>query len=138
MEKQENEKYVNELYSTFAYGIAQFDKNILYISTGALGLSITIIDSIIKLETAICKSILLCSWYLLAFTILLSLYSHMLSYQLTNKLIEVVGNEEIDEEKLRNKSNIKISRINKLMLATLVFGIICFIIFININIFKNG
>ncbi|MFW5895457.1 MAG: hypothetical protein ACOCT9_01805 [archaeon] len=129
--QQEDQNYLDKLYQTFSYSISKFDRNVLFISSGALGLSVTIIDSILNLDLAVYKFFLFFAWYLLAFTILLSLYSHMVSYQLTSKIIQVTGQDK--EEELRDKYNRRLSNINKLMLITLIMGIISFLLFINLN-----
>jgi len=129
--KKEDKTYYEILNKAYFESSAQFDKQILFISSGALGLSFTFIKDIVELETAICKGLLLVSWILFSIVILMSLFSHYTSKQAINTQIE-----NIEDEK-NNKANF-LNSITKLlnisMIISIVLGLISLILFIIINI----
>lgn len=122
--------YENILYNGFQYSVEQFDKAIIYISSGALALSITFIEKIVPLKLAIGKGFLVSSWFFEIFTIMLFTLNHFLSFRAFNKRIEDLYNEKEPS----NKKDETVKRINVLMMFTLLMGLSFCIIFISKNI----
>jgi hypothetical protein len=54
-----------------------FEKKLFVINTGALTLSVGFIDSIVPLDTAVAKAILIAGWVVLVLNLLLNLTSHL-------------------------------------------------------------
>jgi hypothetical protein len=129
-EDEETEKYKEILYKGFAYSSEQFDKAMLYVSAGALGVSITFIEKIVPLDKAHNKWLLLLSWILEVVTILLFTLNHYLSFKAFNN--EIV---QLYVEKKKQKTNDRLVKwLNLAMIVSLPLGLISFIIFIFINI----
>jgi hypothetical protein len=104
-----------------------FEKNITFISAGALGISMTFIEKIVNLPKAIHLWIIITAWGFLTLTLLANLLSHYLSSCYHLKAIE--------EYDARNK---KITRLNLSTIFTLILGIILLIIFLSINFYNMG
>jgi hypothetical protein len=123
------ENYLSELRDAQDESIKQFDTQILYISSGALLLSLTFLGDVIKLEKAIYKWTLIVSWILLGLTIILSVLSHLTSYYQHEKAIKKIedGDEPIHDS---------LNRIVNQIIASIFLAGICFLVVfavININ-----
>lgn len=129
--KKEDQEYWNILSEAYKESSIQFDKNILFISSGALGLSISFISDVVKLSEASYKWILGTSWTVLTIVILFSLMSHYFSMKAINYKME---NLHIEKDKKSEEFNKYVSLLNLLMLIGLPIGIIGLVIFIILNI----
>ena len=123
------EQHIDQLYKGYTYSSAQFDKAILFVSSGILGISITFIEKIALLSTSQHNWLLLLSWLLEATTIALFTINHYVSVQSFNKAIKNAYNETGFESK-------SIKYLNLASIITLILGLILLIIFIFINIKK--
>lgn len=119
-----------------------FEKQLSYISAGALGLSFIIVEKIFgDISQTHCKGILICSWVLLTLTLIVNLFSHSYATKCHLKTVEEMyaftsGNvEEYDDCNTRNRSR-KISRLNDISLLLLSLGIVLLILYTSINITK--
>lgn len=131
MSDNEDEKYLDRVYEAFFESSKQFDRQIIYIASGALALSFTFIKDIVDLDLSKYKWLLITAWILLAIVILLNLVSHYLSIQALNKKLEFFHVEnEVESDKL----NKWVKGINLTMTSFLVLGIVLIIIFVGINI----
>lgn len=114
-----------------------YEKYVTLISSGALGLSITFIEKIVPLNSAIEKWILILGWILLTITLFVSLLSHFFSRKYSEKTIEDIDND-IEYELIsgnitsRNKC---LEVFNFSTISTLFLGIISIVIFVSINIY---
>lgn len=125
--------YKQELYKTLTYSNEQFDKQILFIASGALGVSFAFIDKLIELRKSIRKELLIDSWYLLSIVILIALVSHFISLQSIRWSIANYENE-VKIERGNYKWNLVIRVLNVSMMIGLFAGVIRLIQFINLNI----
>ncbi len=120
---------------TLTYSINQFDKNILFIASGALGVSFAFIKDIVpSLSTAVYKSLLFISWYLFALVIFLSLLGHFLSMQAHSWAI---NNSHLDDDPFNEevkKKNRPIRILNISMIIANFMGALALIIFIHLNL----
>jgi hypothetical protein len=89
---------------------SDFEKNIVYLSSGALALSMGFIEKIVSFEKASNKWIVILSWVFLASTLLLNLASHLISVANSTK-----SREEMDSGMVFNTLIERISCRNKLM-----------------------
>ena len=131
MEKTDRDKIedaINESQS-------DFEKNLVYLSAGALVLSIGFIEKIISFDKASNKWIVVVSWGILASTLLLNLASHLISVGNSTK-----AREEMDMGMEYNKLIERISCRNKLMrtinwisYVLFAFGVILVVVFCSIN-----
>ncbi len=112
-----------------------FEKNLVYLSAGALALSMGFIEKIVSFEKANNKWIVIVSWVFLASTLLLNLASHLISVGNSTK-----AREEMDSGMEYNKLIERISCRNKLMRIInwisyflFAFGVASAVIFCSIN-----
>jgi hypothetical protein len=127
--------YTEQQYQALKYGNEQFDKNVLFIASGALGISFAFIEKIIPdLKQAVSKELLIYSWYCFAGVIFISLLAHFISI-LANRWA-IANNEETCKHYQRRVRtwNYSIRSINILMIVSLLYGMVQLIRFINLNI----
>ncbi len=125
------DKYLERIYDAYFESAKQFDRQILFIASGALGISFSFIKDIVDLDSSIFKYILIFSWVLLTLVILLSLLSHYMSKQALNQKIKFF---EFEEQGSANKLNKYVKILNISMILALVAGIVLLITFVGINI----
>lgn len=116
-----------------------FEKYITFISSGALGLSLTFIDKISPLKQSVCLWIIVIGWFSLAITLFFNLLSHFLSSKYSEKIVQEID-DEIEYDILIsniNKRNRVISILNLISIILLGVGIILILIFTTINAYKN-
>jgi ABC-type transport system involved in multi-copper enzyme maturation permease subunit len=113
-----------------------FEKNITYISAGALGLSMTFIEKIVNLPKAIHFWILITAWGLLTLTLLANLLSHYLSSYYHEKTTDEFDDENPDILQNIDKRNKRLRQINVGTVISLILGIIFLIIFSSINLYQ--
>ncbi|MBS1651632.1 MAG: hypothetical protein JSU07_06435 [Bacteroidetes bacterium] len=135
-EDKRTEKYLEQLYKTYDSSVVTLDKNILYISSGALGISITFLKDFIDFNNIKCLWVLATSWLLLTTTILLSLIMHKLSIKLINHLIVYSYQLTDGEDKKAKKMRANAERLNSFAIWTLISGIILLVLFVLINLYK--
>jgi len=117
------------------YSIEQFDKNIVFIASGALAVSFAFIKDIIpNLKEAICKEYLIYSWHIFAGVIFISLMGHFISMQGSNWAI---ANANLDDEQYNKgvkRWSIPIRALNIIMIVAIFIGAILLISFIHKNL----
>lgn len=125
--------YIQELYKVLSYSNEQFDKNVLFIASGALGVSFAFIDKLIPdMEKAVSKNSLINAWYCFAAVIFISLVSHFIS---SISIRWSINNYEKDNfEKGMRLWNWLIRSLNVLMVIGLFTGTILLINFIQLNL----
>jgi hypothetical protein len=132
MSDNNNIEAVNQ---TLKYSTEQFDKNILFIASGALGISFAFIKDIIpNLKEATCKSYLIASWYIFASVIFISLVTHFIS-MMANRW--AIRNSYLDDDSFNTKIeywNIPIRILNATTILAILAGALSLIYFINHNI----
>ena len=128
MSNFDDNKYLDQLYKGYFYSSEQFDKAILFVSSGSLVLSISFIEKIVPLAISSCKMLLLLSWIFEAITIILFTINHYLSILSFDHEIKKYFKQS------HNKKAITVQNINVASIITLLSGLFCLIIFIFINI----
>lgn len=129
-----------------------YEKNITYISSGTLILSLTFIEKIVALDKSTALFSLIISWILLAITLLINLISHQLSSFYHEKAIdEVKQHSNFNDEKSSDENkqiglNIlekKITKRNDIIrflnwstTGTLIAGIFFLILYCSLNAIK--
>lgn len=125
--------YTNEQYQALRYGNEQFDKNVLFIASGALGISFAFIEKVVPdLQNASHSHLLIISWYFFAGVIFISLVAHFISVMANRWAIAHENDNKYD--KVCRNWNLAIRGINILMILGLLMGIIWMIRFVNLNI----
>ncbi len=119
----------------------EFEKRLLYISTGALGLSFSFITDIVELKDSTHNWILISGWVVLALCILINLMSHHWSKSFAEKAICIVDDclrsDKYEDEKIKEK----VGFMNQIAdwttygtILLLFLGIVAIIVFAAINI----
>lgn len=85
---EEKNTYLEQLNKAYIESSSQFDKQILFIASGALGVSLAFIKDIVKLDIATNKNLLLLSWIFFGAVILICILSHYTSLKAINFKIE--------------------------------------------------
>jgi hypothetical protein len=126
--------YTNEQYQALRYGNEQFDKNVLFIASGALGISFAFIEKVVPdLQNASHSNLLIKAWYFFAGVIFISLVAHFISI-MANRWAIAHKETEKNYFKIASIWNQAIRGINILMILGLLMGIIWLIRFVNLNI----
>lgn len=114
---------------------SDFEKNLVYLSAGALTLSMGFIEKIIPFDKASNKWLLITSWTLLASTLLLNLASHLISVRNSTK-----AREEMDSgmeyakliERIGCRNQI-MRTLNWISYSLFAIGVLLVVIFCSIN-----
>ena len=125
--------YLSQLEKDRRYSIEKFDAQALYLSSGALAISLTFIKDIVPIEDAQFIYLYYVAIILFGITILVGFIAHYVSVQLSIKQYSKIQND--DYEEVNSKS---IHILNRIIMSTLIVAIgflICFVI-INIHL-KN-
>lgn len=128
----EDRAYEQELYKALTYSNEQFDKHVLFIASGAFGISFAFIEKIVKLETAICKDYLINGWYFFAGVIFISLVNHFISILSQRWTIVHYSDDNYKEKEKSWRYTIR--TLNILMVIGLLIGAILLVSFIKLNI----
>jgi ABC-type Fe3+-siderophore transport system permease subunit len=129
--QEEDKEYWQQLNKAYIESSSQFDKQVLFLASGALGLSFAFIKDIVKLAVATNKWLLISSWSLFGVVILLSIISHYTSLKAINKKIH---NLNAKEDKGSKKFNSYTKWFNILMIVFLALSLAFLTVFVAINI----
>lgn len=127
-------KYRNELVGLVTRSNEIFEKQLAYISAGAIGVSMAFVKDVTgDLEDSRFKLLLVVGWLLLVITLLVNLASHIWAKNKHNKTIaEIDGGNYSRANALKRLE--QIDQINSLTIATLILGIISIVMFMTLNI----
>lgn len=138
MSDSENNNDTNSMkhqHDVLKYSVEQFDKNILFIASGALAGSFAFIKDIIgDLSHSVGKIWLVTSWYFFAVVIFISLINHFISALAHTKSIKYNKYSNKKFNKKIRKWNLIIRGLNIMMIILVLIGTIFLINFINNNI----
>lgn len=123
------ERYIQDLREGQRYSISKFDDQVLFISSGALVLSLSFIKEIVPLVQANFLWLLYLSWWILVTSIVISIIAHLVSYHQTERQVKRVENEEPLPD---DKATIIF---NYLTAILLVVGIAFQILFVTLNVY---
>lgn len=130
-----NDTHRSENKEILKYSIEQFDKSVVFIASGALGVSFAFIKDIIPgLQMAMDTWLLIFSWYLFAGVVFISLICHYRS-MVGHKW--AVDNSHLEDKPFNDMVNAKnriIRILNLSMIIGLFLGSVLLITFIKINI----
>jgi len=128
---EDKNTYLEQLNKAYIESSSQFDKQVLFIASGALGISLAFIKDIVKLDVATNKPLLLLSWISFVAVILICILSHYTSLKAINFKIENI-NQKTDKTSKRFDFFTKL--FNVLMIVLLASGLVLLNVFIGINI----
>lgn len=125
--------YEQELYKTLSYSNEQFDKNVLFIASGALAISFAFIEKLVpNLGIAKNKDCLIDAWFYFGAVIFISLICHFIS--ILSIRWSINNHNKKDFGKGMRLWNIVTRILNFTMIIGLLIGIILLINFIKQNI----
>lgn len=113
-----------------------FEKQLSYISSGSIGVSMLIINSLFKdLSITVYKYTVITGWIVLALTLIINLTSHLVTFNYHYRTISEIDESSYDPKKAKSR-NKKIANLNWLSAILLFLGILLIVIFISINLLQ--
>ena len=126
-----DKEYLTILYKTRRYAGEQYDKLIVYLSSGALTLSVGFIEKIVDLSKIKDLTLLYLSWGLFSASLISILISHRTS-------LLSIDLEIKEKEEMSDWWNIVTGILNWISMGALVAGIIIFMKFVSIAFAMQG
>lgn len=125
------EKEFNQVQSVIDATESDFEQKLLYISSGALLLSLTLLEKVLKFESCEYVVFLILGWSLLALTLIVNLASQQLSAHFLRLQQSDINSElSFDDRKAKVEIRNRITfRVNMLTIIFLVLGLVFIIIF---------
>ncbi|HYV92795.1 MAG TPA: hypothetical protein VE978_13450 [Chitinophagales bacterium] len=113
-----------------------FDRDILYISCGALAITFSFVGAIIKLDHAADKYFLILSWLLFAMAILFCMIATHINITRVSRLIDMNYTGGVNEalHAYRMATNKLMRWLRLIPMILLISGIIFLLLFISINL----
>lgn len=129
--KEDDKEYWQQLSKLYTESSTQFDKQLLYIASGAFGISFAFLKDIVKITDSVCKCYLIAAWSAFSLVILFSIISHFTSMKAINRRMKYLQNEKEDNSKV---FNVITKTLNISMIILLAAGLIFLTVFVAINI----
>jgi hypothetical protein len=125
--------YRDELNIVFQKSQDSFEKQLSFISTGTLTLSVGFIKDIVRdFDHSGYKGLLGWGWGALVATLLINLISHLIASNNANKAIKEINNNAYEPDRIERR-NKKVVNINWISVIIMISGIGLIISFIIIN-----
>lgn len=125
---------LNNLEKTYEQSQNDFERQLSYISAGALGITITFFDKIVPVKSeAVSIWLIITAWISLALTLLINLFSHQLASVFLYATIKEINEDKEDLQKRFSRDKI-IQRLNWVTLFLLFIGILFIVFFSSLNI----
>lgn len=131
-EKLEN--YRSELIKLDQKVQGEYDKTVLTLSGGALGLSMTFISDIVDLTSVVQLSYLICAWTCWAVSMSIILFSHLISHYAIRHAIIQVDRKEIYIKRPGGKLDFLVSSCNWASGMLFIAGLVWMIWFVKLNL----
>jgi hypothetical protein len=128
MTKKDNDDYKKSLEESMYSKHQVFDRDILYVSCGALAISFSFVDKLVNIPHAQNKILLILGWLCFAISILNCLIATHSNIIRINKLTQKIGEE--DEIDYWKQSNILMRGFRIASIALIAIGILFLFIFI--------
>lgn len=128
--------FEQEMVTIFYKSQDSFEKQLSFISAGALVLSVGFVKDIVHpISETKYKGLLTSGWILLVVTLLFNLISHMVAASYANKAVKEIRNGKYKRKKILRR-NQRIMYINWSSIGTMILGIALIIIYIILNLLK--
>lgn len=115
-----------------------FEKQLIYISSGSLGLSMFFIEKVVKdIMTTEMKGVLCLGWIFLTATLLINIYSHYLANKFNYKTVQEIDSDSYNYN-IAIRRNTSLQKINYSSLIFLVLGILSIVFFSSYNILHKN
>ena len=133
-DEKKKDLVLDEYNKTINDSFVDFEKQLTFIASGALGISVIFIEKIVDLEHSVCNSFLILGWVFFGLSLVLNMSSHLLTILFCSKSAqEYVKGDSSHNDKVekRNKTTMIINLITAFFLLLGLSGII---IFLSINL----
>jgi len=111
-----------------------FEKQLNYISAGAIGISFAFVEKLTgSLYEANYKALLFSGWIALITSIVLNLISHLMAKKLHYLTINEIINDSYNQENALSRNKI-LDKYNYWTIFLTIFGIILILLFVTINV----
>jgi len=127
MEEQENSDYLSTVRKMRDYAQEQFDKLIVYLSSGGLVLTVGFVKDLVDLSEANWKCLLILSWAGFIVSLILILLSHRSAIKASTLELKGLSDESDNQDQ-------KTERLNLFSFTILIAAVIVFVVFISINL----
>ena len=134
MDQEEKEKALDNTWNNYLYAIGKFDDQSLFISSGALGLSLTFIKDIVPIKDCIYIGLFYIAIICFLLTIVAGFINHFYSANTLRKAFDKTNNNESDTENYKEKHSKRIRNINRFLTGSLIIGLIGLVLYCVINI----
>lgn len=112
-----------------------FEKQLSYISAGALALSMVVVETVFKdISTTRWIGYLILSWACFGGTLVINLLSHLLAGTMHNKTISDIDLDKYSSERTKRR-NFAINSVNYICVGLIMIGIFCFVFYTSKNIY---
>ncbi len=130
-------KYRDYAVKEFTKSQESFDKVLLTLASGALGISISFTDNIIDIDTSKSLFVLFLAWFFWGSSLFVLLLSHSNSVKAWNKTIDQVDFDTLPEknENPGEPYNSRVGTCNSLGLFLFMLGLVSFFIYLSINFY---
>ena len=125
-------QYIEKLYESLADSKSKFDKQVLWIASGAFGISFAFIEKIVKLNAATNTSFLILTWSLYTLVIFISLFSHFYSSRSISWSIKNCFQYGFEEGLEKRNKRTRIFNISTMV--GIFIGTISLLVFIALNV----
>ncbi|MCG8475745.1 MAG: hypothetical protein MI784_09765 [Cytophagales bacterium] len=130
--------YLKHAYDNKLKSEGEYDKMIVYMSGGAIVLSVGFIKDLVNVDESVGLWCLFCSWAFFVLALLVSLYSHKVSADAWDEEV-AYWHCELNNKKHSESEKSKLyvwltGNCNKLALLLLFSGVVSLIVFVSINI----
>lgn len=132
-EDEDLKKYRDSLMQFDHEASLNFDKTVMSLSGGALGLTITFIKDIVPNPVDGTKIFLLVSWIALATSLTFILFSYLTSMMSLRKAMEQVDTKKIYEERVGGNATVITEWLRNLSSLGFLVGLISFIVYVLLN-----
>lgn len=136
MDKVQKENYERELQGYYEKSQELFEKQLSYLSAGALSLSIGFSDDVVDPEHAIFKWLLFIFWILLGLTLMLNFVSHIISAKRISSAIDSIRAGSSDTNKIAQSYKV-LNWINLTTVVMLCAGVSAAITYFSINLYHK-
>lgn len=130
--------YRNHLVIAAQKSQESFDKTVISLSGGALGISFLFLKDVVGPKTVSDPHLLIAAWSSWGLSSLFILISHLTSHYALNKAIEDFDSDTIDSNRPGGYYSTITRLLNFLGAILFVAGIFCIILFANANLLGNG
>jgi len=115
-----------------------FDKTILTLATGALGLSFAFLGQILK-APPVGKWVLCGAWgcFIVSMcSILVSMRTSQSAFRQSREILEAIYFREVGARERKSSSSLATERLNMLSLVTLILGLVALAVFVFLNLLR--